>query len=184
MGVDGNIGTIDVDLKSDKAQVSAGHEVVSNQGGKLKLRSSRYPFCAEGPIDKDGSMRSGMSLVPFNQDLNRLLLTVHGLSSDTATVAWGEQSQTFTRQELEDGINLADRFVRNPFSGAFAKVDQAVYQKQAYETKQVKEIFHGEEGKKDFKAAAARTESERAPLAAKIKESFKPVEHEIVITAN
>lgn len=184
MGIDGNIGTIDVDLKADKAQASTGHEVVSSKGGSITLRSSKYPFCAEGPIDKDGSMRSGMTLVPFNQDLNRFTLVVHGLSSDQATVKWGDQSQTFTRQELEAGVNLADKFVVNPFSKAFAKVDEAVFEKQAYETKQVKQIFHGDEGKKDIKAAIARTEAERAPLAAKIKESFKPLEHEITITAN
>lgn len=47
--------------------------------------------------------------------------------------------------------------------------------KPAYETKQTKQIFHGEEGKRDMAAAAERTEKEREPLAAAIKTAFVPV---------
>ena len=69
----------------------------------------------------------------------------------------------------------------NPFTDAFARVDTAVAAKQAYETKQIKQIFHGEEGKRDMAAAAERTEKEREPLAAAIKTAFVPVTHTLRI---
>lgn len=181
MGLDGDLGTIQVDLANNKAEASNGHEVASFDDSTIALRSTRYPFCAEGPLDKDSSIRSGMTLVPFNQDLNRLTLIVRGLKSDKATIQWGDEAQDFSKSELESGINLADRFVQNPFTQAFRQVDEAVAAKQAYETKQVKSVFHGDEGKKDIKTAVESTEAERTPLAAKIKESFQPVVHTIKI---
>ncbi len=180
-GLDGDIATVEVDVKAGNAQASSGHEVLSIEGNVVKLRSTRYPFCAEGPVDQDDSIRSGMTLVPFNDELNRFILKVRGLNQKKATVHWGNNSQEFSREQLEAGINLADHFARNPFSESFAKVDQAVAEKQAYETKQVKSIFHGDEGKQDFQAAVQKTEAERSPLALKIKEAFKPVDHQIRI---
>jgi hypothetical protein len=62
-------------------------------------------------------------------------------------------------------------------------VDSAVAAKQAYETKQIKQMFHGPEGKADMEAVAAKTESEREPLAQAIKAAFAPVTHTIRIEA-
>ena len=62
-------------------------------------------------------------------------------------------------------------------------MDEAVRAKQEYETKQIKSIFHGDEGKKDMEAAVKRTEAERAPLAEAIKTAFVPVKHTIRIQA-
>ena len=53
--------------------------------------------------------------------------------------------------------------------------------KQEFETKQIKQIFHGAEGKKDMEAAVTATERERTPLADAIRASMHPVEHTIVI---
>jgi len=36
--------------------------------GQLKIISTRYPFCATGALTNDNSIRSGMTLVPFNQN--------------------------------------------------------------------------------------------------------------------
>lgn len=82
---------------------------------------------------------------------------------------------------MSKGIRLADRFERNPFSPYFEKVDAAVLAKQSYETKQVKQIFHGEAGKKDFAKAVEETELERKPLADAVKQAVVPVEHQIKI---
>jgi lysophospholipase L1-like esterase len=172
MGLDGAIGTITVDLGAGTASASDGHHVDGFSDGVLHLTSTRYPFCATGAADQDGSLRSGMTLVPFNQELNRLVLVVRGGSAAKYQVTWGEQSRSYTAAELGTGVNLADDFPQNPFSGAFARVDAAVAAKQAYETRQIKEVFHGPEGKAGIEAAAVRTEA-----------ALVPVVHAIRITA-
>ena len=182
MGLGGNIGEITFDLQSSKATATEGHTVDQTKDGVIKLTSSRYPFCAEGPLDKDSSIRSGMELVPFQAQLNRFILRVSNFgSSQRLRVTWGEASKEYTTQQLEAGVNLAAEFPSNPFLPAFNKVDKAVFEKQAYETKQVKQIFHGERGKADFEKAVAETEAERKPLADAIREAFEPVNHEIKI---
>lgn len=181
-GLNGDIGTFTVDLKADKAAVSKGHKLVSFQKGELQIESSRYPFCAPGLPNKDNSIRSGMTLVPFNQQLNRLTLIVKNAPAKKYRVTWGVLSSTYSADQLARGINLAEDFAINPFCDAFKKVDQAVADKQSYETKQVKQIFHGPEGKADMEAAVKKTEAERAPLAAAIKTAFAPVTHTIRIT--
>ena len=55
--------------------------------------------------------------------------------------------------------------------------------KQAYETRQVKDLFHGPEGQADMTLTAALTEKVRAPLAAAISAAFVPVRHTITIKA-
>ncbi len=183
MGLDGAIGAITIDLAAGTASASAGHHVDGFSDGVLRLTSTRYPFCASGAADQDGSLRSGMALVPFNHELNRLMLVVRGGSAATYQVGWGEQNRTYAAAELAKGVNLADDFALNPFSAAFAKVDAAVAAKQAYETRQIKEVFHGAEGRAGIEAAATRTEAERAPLAAAIAAALVPVAHAIRISA-
>lgn len=83
---------------------------------------------------------------------------------------------------MKHGVNLAADFPVNPFSEAFNRVDEAVAKKQAYETKQIKQLFHGDSGKADMEKTAADSEQERAPLVAAIQAAFVPVTHTIVIT--
>ena len=182
MGLKGEIGTITVDLKSNKAKVSKGHEVIAVRDGEFEIRSDRYPFCATGPADSDNSIRSGMLLVPFNQNLNRLMLVAKRGQGKNYKVTWGSESKVYPAEHLAAGVNLAADFPVNPFSDAFKKVDEAVAAKQTYETKQIKQIFHGKDGKADMEAAVAKTEAERAPLAAAIKSAFVPVTHTINIS--
>ncbi|MDD2762661.1 MAG: SGNH/GDSL hydrolase family protein [Opitutaceae bacterium] len=184
LGVDGEIGTIIVDLQSDRTMVSSGHELLRSRKGEVQIRSHRYPFCAgEGDPAKDNSIRSGMTLMPFNQDLNRLLLVVQGGTAKNYRVTWEAGSRIYSAEQLEQGVNLAADFAVNPFSEAFARVDAAVAAKQEYETRQVKQMFHGEAGKADMEGTVARTEAERAPLAAAIRAAFVPVTHTIRIEA-
>lgn len=182
LGVSGQIGTFNVDLKRDAAQSSSGHEVVSVKNGCLRLRSHRYPFCAPpAEASDDGSIRSGMQWVPFQERLNRFVLRVKGLQAERYAVRWGDQSRSYSADELRKGINLAADFALNPFSEAFRKVDDAVAKKQAFETEQIKGQFHGAAGKADMEATVRKTEAQREPLVAAIGSAFQPVEHVICI---
>jgi hypothetical protein len=124
-----------------------------------------------------------MTLVPFNHELNRFLLVVRNAPAGRYTVTWGDTSKTYTAEELAKGVNLAADFETNPFSSAFKRVDDAVAKKQAYETRQIKDLFHGPEGQADISMTAALTEKARAPLAAAISAAFVPVRHTISIKA-
>lgn len=182
MGLDGNIGTITVDLGAGKATASEGHVVDSFKDGKLQVTSSRYPFCARGDLDDENTIRSGMTLVPFTEDLNRFILKATGDLSGRFRVQWGEASREYSADELSTGIFLAVDFPENPFCQAFDKVDAAVAAKQAFETTQVKKIFHGPRGRADIEKAVAETEAERAPLAKAVAEAMAPVTHTLQIT--
>ena len=183
MGLDGDIGTFTVDLGAKHATVSAGHKLDSFDDGTLTITSLRYPFCATGDLNSDNSIRSGMTLVPFNQDLNRLTLVVKNGSAANYKITWGDQSRSYTAAQLAAGVNLAADFAVNPFSAAFDKVDAAVAAKQNYETRQIKDLFHGPEGQTDPNATANLTEEVRTPLAADIAKAFVSVTHTIRITA-
>lgn len=181
MGLDGNLGTITVDLATGRAGAENGHEVTAFEKGLVSIRSTRYPFCAGGEPDKDNSIRSGMALVPFNQELNRLTLIVRSGKAPGYRVTWGEHSRTYSSAQLGDGVNLAADFVINPFTESFRKVDEAVAKKQAYETRQVKMLFHGEEGRADMEATVALTEKARQPLVDAIALAMAPVKHQLRI---
>jgi len=183
MGLDGDIGTFTIDLAAGKATGSVGHTVDTFVNDELTITSTRYPFCASGKMNHDNSIRSGIELVPFQQELNRLLLVVKGGSAAAYNVTWGRATGTFTAAELAAGVNLASEFEANPFSEAFSRVDEAVRAKQGYETRQIKQIFHGDEGKADMLKAVERTEAERAPLAAAIAAARVPVTHTLRIVA-
>ena len=181
MGLDGDLGTITIDLATSTATAENGHSIDSFENHTATITSRRYPFCATGRIDDENSIRSGMTLVPFSESLNRMTLKVAGLTTERAKVTWGQKDQEFSAAELANGINLADCFAENPFSDAFNRVDQCVAAKQAYETIQIKNIFHGKEGKRDIEQAVKTTEAARKLLEDKIPQTFQPVTHTIVI---
>jgi len=196
LGLDGEIGTFTVDLKQGSMRASKGHEVLSTRPGEFEIKSSRYPLCsclesgqaaASYPVcdqdntSSDGSIRSAMTLIPFNKDLNRLLLIATNPQGKSYQITWGGQAKSFSSAQMAAGVNLAEEFPHNPFCEAFAKVDAAVAAKQAYETKQIKGIFRSPEAKENMETVAAQTEKEREPLAAAIKEAFVPVTHTIRI---
>ena len=121
-------------------------------------------------------------LVPFSQELNRFMLVVKHAKGNSCKITWGDNSKSFTSARLAKGINLAEEFPVNPFTDAFNKVDAAVADKQAYETAQIKKVFHGSEGKDNMEAAIARTGKEREPLGRRgSAAAFVPVTHLIVI---
>jgi hypothetical protein len=181
MGLDGEIGTFTADLSGNQATASLGHEVVSFKDGELQLKSQRYPFCAAGDPANDNHLRSGMALVPFNAELNRLTFILKNGKAQRYRITWGAHTKAYSAEQLAKGINLAADFEVNPFSEAFAKVDAAVAAKQEYETRQIKTLFHGPEVKLEPATIVNLTERVRTPLAEAIKTAYVPVTHSIRI---
>jgi lysophospholipase L1-like esterase len=182
LGVTGDLGTITVDLAANRASARDGHAVRSCAAGKVELSSSRWPFCADpGPLDRDDSLRAGMALADFDTRFNRLVLKVSGLTADRASVTWGAETKTFSKDQLAAGVNLAGEFQQNPFSEPFKKLWKSVTAKQEYETRQIKQIIHGLEGGVDMDAAVALTEKVRARLAEAERNAIRPLDHTLVI---
>lgn len=183
LGCDGDLGQITVDLAAGQAEVTGGHQIEGLADGTFQLTSRRYVFCATGEPDKDNSIRAAMALVPFNEELNRLQLIVRRAPAAGCKITWGEQSRNYSAEQLAKGINLAAEFPVNPFSEPFAKVDQAVAAKQAYETRQIKTLFHGDEGRVDMPATVALTEKARQKHVDAIPAPLPPVRHSLRIEA-
>lgn len=184
LGLDGEIGTLTWDAAANTATASAGHEVLGAAEGGVKFRSSRYPFCVpEGDATKDDAIAAAVALIPFHETLNRFTLVLKNATASNYEVTWGTASKTFSGAALTQGINLAAEFRDNPFSAPFEKVSKAVVAKQEYETRQVKTLFNGIEGKTDMELTAALTEKVRAPLAAAVAASVQPVEHVLKVKA-
>ena len=182
MGLEGDIATIRVNLEEGLATASPGHKIVGLKNGIVTVASSRYPFCAKGARDRDDSIRSGMTLVPFNQELNRFKLVVKGTTDGASYgVTWGEHTNIYTASQLEEGINLAEDYEINPFSEAFRSVDEAVAAKQSYETRQIKQMFHSPEFRADPESVVKLTEEVRTPLVRAISQAMVPVTHAIKI---
>jgi hypothetical protein len=204
MGLDGNIGLITVDLKG-QSTASEGHTLLSASnfppGGqrgegtsKVELESRRYPFCfsASDEEKSPSSPRSILPFVPFQDELNRLMLVVRNVGAARAKVTWGEASRSFTREELQAGINLAREFPRNPFSAPFAKVDEVVARKQAFETTLIKEVItrfrtireilkDDPEGIAALDSLRSRLMKKEEALAREVRAAVVPVRHVITI---
>jgi hypothetical protein len=159
MGLDGNIGTVNVDLAANTATATAGHTIESFTNNEVTVTSTKYPFCAEGDPTSDKTIRSGATLVPFFQELSRFQLVVKNATAANYQVIWGVSTNTYVAAQLAAGV------------------------KQAYETRQIKQIFHGPEGTADMNKAVADTEAVRAPLEAAIGAAMVPVTHTIRIVA-
>ena len=181
MGLDGDIGTFTVDLAGGTATATNGHKVDKFNCGALTLTSRRYPFCAAGPIKDDNSIRSGMTLVPFNENLNRLMLVVKGGKAAVYQVTWGATARIYSAQQLAKGINLAADFEVNPFSEAFRKVDEAIAGKEGFEIGQIQQIVHSARGRSDKEAVVRKSEVEHAVRAAAVQAAFVPVKHTLRI---
>ena len=192
MGLDGDLSTITIDMAGDTT-VTDGHRVLSSTKGKVEIESTRYPFCFYGKEKDPNGTVSILPFLPFNRDLNRYMLVVKNLSSAKADITWGKTTKTFSEEQLEAGINLAEAFLDNPFSEPFFKLDRAVFNKQNRETRTIKKIitnFRGLEADfPDDKEVAKATETLRAKLlernaqdAAMVRAAVKPVVHTIQVT--
>ena len=183
MGIDGDLGTITVDA-SGKATATEGHQVVSSDGGKITLKSTKLPFSpGPGDVKNDDVIRAGLALVPFDDELNRFILKMDSPSAADYDVTWGETTKTYTADQLKQGVNLAKDFENHPLVPAFKKVWDAVTAKQNYETRQIKELAHGPEGSADVDATFDLTEKVHAKLAKALADAKQPAEHVITVTA-
>ncbi|WP_158265507.1 SGNH/GDSL hydrolase family protein [Blastopirellula marina] len=141
LGVSGDIGTITINIGGDPA-ATAGHKIIgSSKGGSVEIESTRYPFCFTGNDKDPNGTVSILPFTPFNEDLNRFTLKVNNLSAPEAEVTFGDQTKTFTKQQLSEGINLAAEFLNNPFSKPFDNVMNQVARKQAFETTMIKGLI-------------------------------------------
>jgi lysophospholipase L1-like esterase len=191
LGVDGNIGTITVDIAGNKATATDGHRVVSVKDGAVEVESSRYPFCFYGDPKSTNATTGILEFLPFNQDLNRYTLVVTGAGAGDLKVTWGKTSRTFKAADLEKGINLAAEFMDNPFSEPFAAVERTFRQQQDYETPLIKTLMAGigdlrrmvpEEGE-SFDRITARAMTRERELQAASAAAVKPVTHVIKVEA-
>ena len=184
LGIDGDLGSVTYNDATGKVSAVNGHEILATENGNITLRSTRLPFCTgPGATDKDDSIRAGLALVPFDDELNRFIFRVQSPKSSNYTLTWGTQHRTYPAKELEAGINLAKDFDNNPLVPAFKKIWDAISKKQTYETRQIKELAHGLEGAADLDATFALTEKARAPLAMAILKARQPTDHVITISA-
>lgn len=142
LGVDGNIGTITVDLAQGKATGSEGHKVLASADGVIELESTRYPFCFFDDPTRTASTRGMIEFIPFNEKLNRLTLKATGGTAPRYKVTWGDTSREFTAEQLTSGINLAAEFLDNPFCEPFRQVEAKIAQQQAQEVNWVKNLLH------------------------------------------
>jgi hypothetical protein len=181
MGLNGDIGTFTVDLKKNKIKISEGHKVIPVKDGEYEIESFRHPFCPCEPdghatasypvcgkdnVTSDNSIGSGMTFVPFNQELNRLMLIVKNCTANPYQVSWGDESK------------------------AFANVDAAVAARQAYEITEIKKLFRGTDSRMSMEQIVAQTdkvvgetEKQHDALVAAIHSSFGTVTHMIKIMA-
>jgi lysophospholipase L1-like esterase len=190
MGMNGDLGTITVDLKGASA-ATGGHKVLSGTGGQVELESTRYPFCFTGDEKSADGTRSILPFVPFNQDLNRLTLVVRNLGAERGQVTWGGATKTFRRQELEQGINLAAAFPENPFSGPFATLDKEIFQKQVFERQlmcalndmpMMQEPMAGDaEGLAALEGVRKAIWENHAESEKRVQAAFVPVKHTLVV---
>ncbi len=190
LGCTGDIGTITLDLAGNKAEATEGHKVLSCAGGAVEMESTRYPFCFFGDPANPGATKGIIEFLPFNQDLNRLMLVVKG--TDAAArykVTWGEASKEFTGADLARGINLAADFLDNPFCQPFQKVEQAIRAQQSFETPLTKTILHmmpayrelaPEEGPA-LDRIAAKAIARDQELAAASSAAVEPVKHTVKV---
>jgi lysophospholipase L1-like esterase len=182
LGIDGDLGGFELDLRRGKASVEGkGHALVSSGKGWARIRSTRYPFCiGAGAADDPRTWAAGARLAPFHERLNRLMLTVRHAGTHRFRLHWGDHEKTVDGHNLEKGVNLAALFEdANPFSAAFSAVDEAVARKQEFETHELQEVLHGPLQGEALKEAVAAAEEERARLIKAIEDARVPVEHEI-----
>jgi len=184
LGVDGDLGSVTYDEASGKATAVNGHEVVSTEKGKITIRSTRLPFSpGPGATDNADSIRAGLALVPFDDELNRFLFRMTSPKAADYTITWGEQSRTYSAEQLMKGINLAKDFDNNPLVPAFKAICAAVSAKQTYEVLHIQKLIHGAEGEADLNGTFALTEKVHDFLQKAILAEKKPTLHEISIAA-
>ena len=189
--LDGNIGTITVDLKAGKADATDGHKVLNASADSVEIESSKYPYCFFGDPASPDSTRGVIEFIPFNEELNRFKLIVKNAPAGKLKVTWGTASKEFEASQLAEGINLASEFLDNPFAAQFTKVQQAIREQQNYETGLTKTVLRGlSMARRDIPGEAESIERIATAAGKKSEELYKkaaaevtPVKHTIRMEA-
>jgi lysophospholipase L1-like esterase len=193
LGVSGDIGSLSLDWQSGQATASNGHKVLAARQGTVELESTHYPFCFEtsNPVDQDNTA-SILEFLPFNDDLNRLMLTVKNVPAGSYQVVWGAGSKIFAANDLAKGINLAAQFLDNPFKAAFLKAQTAIAKQQQFESVSNRTLLHyvmdlkrefpGGEGDATTSAIQKLVLEKAHTLEAAAEAAVVPVKHLITIT--
>ena len=96
---------------------------------------------------------------------------------------YGCPSPCRQRSGHDNQPNLAAEFPQGPTKPAFDKIWKAVGEKQAYETKQIKSLFHGKEAKTDMEAVVKASEVEHANRVLSASQSRCPVANNRSVTS-
>lgn len=118
LGCSGDIGSLTVkDFATNRVECSRG-QWISYTDHTLKVETTRVPFwCYRG--NYAGASPSILNCVPFDDELNRYVLTVKNLPTAHAKITWGNEDHDFSAEELAAGINLSKEYSRPPFSDLF-----------------------------------------------------------------
>jgi hypothetical protein len=190
LGCDGDIGTITVDMASGHARATAGHKILSAANGVIEVESSRYAFCFFGDPSKPKSTRGVIEFLPFNQELNRLILAAKNIDPHAEyKVTWGDVSRQYTGADLAEGINLAADFLDNPFSEPFKRCEEVILKQQVFETTLTRRLLHNipdylryvPDAKEDLDNVIEKLCQKDKQMAAASSASVVPVRHSIKI---
>ena len=190
LGCKGDVGTITLDLATNKADATDGHKVLACANGAVDLESTRYPFCFFGDPASPNATRGIIEFLPFNEELNRFRLVVKGAdAAKKYKVTWGAGSKEFTGEALGQGINLAAEFLDNPFCAPFQKAEQTIRQQQEYETGLTKTLLHmlptyrdlAPEENAALDRIAAKAIARDQALATSSSAAIQPVKHTVKV---
>ncbi len=189
LGCEGDIGQISYDMASGKATATDGHKVLSSADHTIKIQSTRYPFCFTADAADSPGTRGISGFMPFNEELNRYILTVTGAPSKKLKVTWGKASKVFDSDTLAKGINLTVEFPETPFDNDFSRVNLAIREKENFDIKAVKSMQHGlldwgelfPEMAGSYKTMTEKLVAMEKSESDKIRKIITPVQHTIVI---
>jgi len=162
---------------------------VSAKNGEVNQKHA-LSVCATGDLKSDQSIRSAMTLIPFNQDSTADAQSKNASAKELQSNV-GAESKSYSAAQLEKRCEPRGYFAVNPFSDSFKKSMLPSSQTE-YETKQIKSIFltsrtaiqtvrsqrsrdedalRAPQGRRqiDRDQIAAETEKTRAPLLAAVK---------------
>jgi lysophospholipase L1-like esterase len=162
---DGDVGAVAIDMQGEST-ATGGHKVMKAEGGKVVLESSRLPFGFTGDAKQTFGTRSIAPFLPFNDEFNRFTLKVKNAPAAKLKVTWGAESRTFTKDELEKGINLAAEFQNHPLLAPFLKVDAAIANQQNFQTFMIKQVITNHR----FLAGLAKEDPEIGAATLKIRD--------------
>lgn len=177
LGWNGEVGSIDIDMAGE-VRASAGHQVLSSAPGRARLASSRWPFCWERGTPDAVPLQGIRTALPYDRELNRLILRVSGLRSAQADVTWSGRVLRFSAVELREGVNLARAFADTPFDSLAAEAMRRIAERQLLERDAIKRAGSP---LAEAKAWTAEDLQRRAVIAGALARALVPVEHELSV---